>query len=71
MKSGSLLFQQLELEGAADRVRGARAELSLVVHRRHLRAQVHARRQRDCRSPRHAKGEVALIGEIRNPSDIA
>ena len=64
-----LLLEQLELERAADRIRGARAELPLIVDGRHLRAQIDGGWQRGRGAPRNAKREVALVGKIRNPSE--
>ena len=63
------LLGEVELEGRADRVRRAAAELALVVHRRHLRREVDLLRQRRQHRLRRREHVVPGIGQVGNPPE--
>src|SRR5205085_5974441 len=64
------LARLIELQRARNRVRGAAAQATLVVHGRTAGAEIDARWQRAERQPTRGEHPVASIGQIGNPSVV-
>ena len=65
------LFHLVELDGAADGVSGATAELALVVNGRAFAAEIDARRKGAEEGGRRGVEEIALVGAIGDPAETA
>ncbi len=70
MKTWEVLLDLVELDGSADGVRGATAELALIINGRALAAQINLRRKRaeECRG--RGVEEIALVGAIGDPAEV-
>jgi len=62
------LLRLVELQRPGDRLRGAAAQLPLIVDGRACGAEIRARRQRPERRWRRGENPIPMIREIRNPS---